>query len=113
MFTVEGYDVHHMVSESDVNAALKHIVSGVVGFDTEFDKRTPTAEEGAIHTAIRLVGGNARTAILAWNVVLEAKYKKKGKKFPVLWDNIALCVVQIAYGKTAWVINLAKMRGAK
>lgn len=97
-----------MDTETSVNRALRGIVDGVVGFDTEYEKRKPTVEEAAIATALQKVGGNLRTALIAWQVA-----KKTGGTFKIEWDHIALCYVQLAKGKDVWIINIKKMRGKR
>ncbi|KAJ7040022.1 hypothetical protein C8F04DRAFT_1254477 [Mycena alexandri] len=42
------YRVTRLSTELQVNAALRTILGGVIGFDTEFTDRTPTKEEQII-----------------------------------------------------------------
>jgi hypothetical protein len=103
----EDFDVHHLTTESSVNAALVSIVDGVVGFDTEFRTRQYTPEEVIINEAIDLVGGSRKHALLAWHVLEE----RLSAPFPFAWDTMGLCVVQLACGRDAWVIDLRKIHG--
>ncbi|KAJ7664480.1 ribonuclease H-like domain-containing protein [Mycena polygramma] len=108
-YPIELHTTTYLKSEAEVNSALKHIVDGVIGFDTEFTKRRPSQEEEVINQVIGEVGGSKKTGILAWQAV--EKFIHRDKKFPVDWDNIATCVVQLSKGDDVWLINLREIRG--
>ncbi|KAJ7178809.1 hypothetical protein C8R43DRAFT_942410 [Mycena crocata] len=56
----EDFTVHYLKTEDEANFVLAQIVDGVVGFDTQYMRRTPTLEEGIVNDMIdRIVG--ART----------------------------------------------------
>ncbi|KAJ6581761.1 ribonuclease H-like domain-containing protein [Mycena capillaripes] len=94
--------IHHLKTELDVDDALAPIKDGVVGFDTEFVKRIPTAEEAILDNLWKAVGGSRKTMLLAWQVL----EMEMNATFPVAWGNIALCTIQLARGQDVWIINL-------
>ncbi|KAJ7640379.1 hypothetical protein DFH06DRAFT_1334741 [Mycena polygramma] len=99
-------NVHYLTTESDVDDALAPIKDGVVSFDTEFTKRTPTKEEQILDRLYKASGGNKKSMMLAWQVI----ERDSNAVFPIAWDNIALCIIQIARAEDVWVINLNKIR---
>ncbi|KAJ7821164.1 ribonuclease H-like domain-containing protein [Mycena leptocephala] len=101
-----SFTVHYLTTEAAVDSALRHIVDGVIGFDTEFVKRLPTVEEAIIESTFDLVGGNRKAAILGWQMIELAMRKP----FPYAWDTMGLRVVQVAKGDVAWVINLGQVK---
>ncbi|KAJ7601440.1 ribonuclease H-like domain-containing protein [Mycena polygramma] len=102
------HNIYYLTTEDEVNNALQHIEGGVVGFDTEYDKRKPTDEEELISRVMTETSGQKKWGILAWQVIQQETYKET--KFPVAWDNIALCVIQLARGPDVWVMNVRSMR---
>ncbi|KAJ6579189.1 ribonuclease H-like domain-containing protein [Mycena vulgaris] len=92
-FFPQDHDTHYLTSECAVNDALRPIVDGVVGFDTEFMDRRPTADEIIINEVIDLV--------------LEAR---RSNPFPFAWDTMGLCIVQIARGRDVWIIDIRRMK---
>ncbi|KAJ7243245.1 ribonuclease H-like domain-containing protein [Mycena rebaudengoi] len=90
--------------QSEVDSALRTIVDGVVGFDTEFMPRKPTASEQLLTSAMTRVGGNRKSAILAWQLLTASSRC-------VSWENIGLCVVQLATESEVWVINMTLVKG--
>ncbi|KAJ6562864.1 hypothetical protein DFH09DRAFT_1082818 [Mycena vulgaris] len=102
----QDHDTHYLTSECAVNDSLRPIVDGVVGFDTEFVERRPTADETIINEVIDLVGGSRKSAVLAWQV-LEAR---RSNNFPFAWDTMGLCIVQIARGRDVWIIDVRRMK---
>lgn len=101
------HNIYYLTTEDEVNNALQHIEGGVVGFDTEYDKRKPTDEEELISRVMTETSGQKKWGILAWQVIQQETYKET--KFPVAWDNIALCVIQLARGPDVWVMNVRSM----
>ncbi|KAJ7626523.1 ribonuclease H-like domain-containing protein [Mycena polygramma] len=100
------HNVHYLTSEQAVNDVLKAVEDGVIGFDTEFMGRTQTDEESFIEELFTNVPGNKRSAIVAWHAA-----KLAGDEvFEVLWDNIGICIVQIARGEEVWLLNLNRIR---
>ncbi|KAJ6501463.1 hypothetical protein C8R47DRAFT_1067806 [Mycena vitilis] len=97
--------VHYLTTEVAVNCALKGIVNGVVGFDTEYVPRRLTQEETLLSDAADAVGGSKKSVVAAWQV-LEARTHRV---FPYAWDTMGLCTVQISRGDVVWVINLRVM----
>ncbi|KAJ7683358.1 hypothetical protein B0H17DRAFT_1227851 [Mycena rosella] len=93
-------------TESSVNTALRHIVDGVVGFDTESVERKLTPKEQIIHDTIELVGGSRKAAMLGLHML---ELKTPGP-FHYAWDTMGLCVVQISRGRDVWIIHLRLMR---
>ncbi len=89
-----------------MNRALHGITDGVVGFDTEFVARKLTPEDDFIDSVLAKVGGGRRSVV----AVLQAKELQRSR-FGVAWNNIGLCVVQLARGDDVWVINLTKIKG--
>ncbi|KAJ7462829.1 ribonuclease H-like domain-containing protein [Mycena galericulata] len=100
------YWVHYLTTEAAVNRALRHIVDGVVGFDTESIPRQATQQERIINDMIDLVGGSRKSAILGWHV-LESTLCDP---FPYAWPTMGLSVVQISRGRNVWVIHLRQIR---
>lgn len=103
------HSIFYLTTEGAVDNALKGVVDGVVGFDTEFDKRKPTDDEDFIIRIFGEIGGQKKWGILALQL-LEMKAKGKAE-FRVAWDNIALCVIQLAQGTNVWLINLRAIKG--
>ncbi|KAJ7617680.1 ribonuclease H-like domain-containing protein [Mycena polygramma] len=99
-------NVHYVTTEAEADDALAPIKDGVVGFDAEFSKRVPTKEEQILENLFKSTGGNRKSMILAWQVL----EKELNDKFPVAWDNIALCTIQIARANDVWIINLNKTK---
>lgn len=85
-----------------------NIVSGEVGLDAEYTKRSPTTEEKLIKDALSGAGGSKRAAILGWQIV-----ETKTGKFSIAWDNIGLRLVQLAHENTVWVLDMWKIRGER
>ncbi|KAJ7027301.1 ribonuclease H-like domain-containing protein [Mycena alexandri] len=102
------HSIFYLTTEGAVDNALKGVVDGVVGFDTEFDKRKPTDDEDFIIRIFGEIGGQKKWGILALQL-LEMKAKGKAE-FRVAWDNIALCVIQLAQGTNVWLINLRAIK---
>ncbi|KAJ6460681.1 ribonuclease H-like domain-containing protein [Mycena vitilis] len=98
--------IHYLTSCQAVNNALKHITDGAIGFDTEYMPRKPSAMEDVIDDIFMDVPGNKRSAIIAW----QATQTFKSPTFKILWDNIGLCVVQIARGNDVWILNMNRIR---
>jgi hypothetical protein len=102
-----NHTVHVLSDEDAVNQALKTIREGVVGFDTEFMTRIPTEEEAIILKAAAQTGQGKKAVLLGWQVIEILK----SINFPIAWSKIGLCVIQIARGSDAWVIDLTRMKG--
>ncbi|KAJ7750575.1 ribonuclease H-like domain-containing protein [Mycena metata] len=84
---------HYLTTEASVNDALRPIVDGVVGFDSEFVPRRYTLEEGIINETM--------------DMVVELK---TNRTFPIAWEKIGLCVIQIARGPDVWVIHMSRVK---
>ncbi|KAJ7187196.1 ribonuclease H-like domain-containing protein [Mycena filopes] len=96
-----------LVTEQQVNSALEGITAGVVGFDTEFTERKPTKEEQVVLDYFPHAPGNRKGAILGLQIAqLHAK-----TKFEVAWENVGIRLVQIAWEKDVWVIDLRAIKG--
>ncbi|KAJ7681328.1 hypothetical protein B0H17DRAFT_1138483 [Mycena rosella] len=78
--------IWYLTTEMTVDDALTPIVDGVIGFDTEFDKRLPTREEKIIDILFKKVEGSKKAMLLALQVIKQETLVP----FPVAWDNIAL-----------------------
>ncbi|KAJ6536051.1 ribonuclease H-like domain-containing protein [Mycena capillaripes] len=101
----QTHTVYYVTTESQVNAALRQITTGPVGFDTEFTARRPTAEEQYIIDAIP-AGAARKYAITGWQVI----ELKKNAPFAVAWGNIGLRLIQIARGDEVWVLDMWKIK---
>jgi 3'-5' exonuclease len=102
------FKTHYLVTEAEVNDALAHIKYGVIGFDTEFMPRTLGDDERFIENIFTTIPGSKRSAITAW----QALQIRAQSPLNILWDNVGLCIIQIAEGDDVWVINLTRIRGA-
>jgi len=56
--------VVYVTTDAQTNEALRDIVSGTVGFDTEFTTRRPTQEEHLIRDMFPAGGAARKAAIL-------------------------------------------------
>jgi hypothetical protein len=97
--------VLYITTESQANLALRFILDGEIGFDTEFTERRPTREEHAILHSIP-AGTNKRLALLGWQIVELTQHRT----FPVAWDNVGLRLIQIARDDIAWILDMRKVR---
>ncbi|KAJ7677844.1 ribonuclease H-like domain-containing protein [Mycena polygramma] len=98
--------IFYITTEHQANNALRKIVSGKVGFDTEYTHRRPTPEEQHIIDALPAGGAVRKNAILGWQIVeLQTRVP-----FPVAWNNIGLRLVQIATDDAAYVLDMWKIR---
>ncbi|KAJ6513675.1 ribonuclease H-like domain-containing protein [Mycena vitilis] len=86
------YTVHYLTTEKAVNDVLRAVRDGVIGFDTEYKPRKPTADETFIENIFANVPGNKRSGLMVW----QAFQLKDGGKFKICWDNIGLCVRHVA-----------------
>ncbi|KAJ7131527.1 ribonuclease H-like domain-containing protein [Mycena crocata] len=100
------FNVHYLTSKRDVNRAMKEVVDGAIGFDTEFVPRMASEIDKLFDEIFDIMAGNKKTALVAWQVV-----EIRRRRFKILWDIVGLCVVQIAKGNDVWVINMTKIRG--
>ncbi|KAJ7767243.1 ribonuclease H-like domain-containing protein [Mycena metata] len=95
-----------LTTENQVNAALRAIESGTVGFDTEFTSRTPTTEEQAIGSYFPHSPAQRKGAITGLQIMqLHAK-----PTFDIEWDNVGIRLIQIALDNDVWVIDVRTMR---
>ncbi|KAJ6470784.1 ribonuclease H-like domain-containing protein [Mycena vitilis] len=99
-------NMQYITSEKEADDAMAPIKDGVVGFDTEFTKRIPTKEEEILESLFKTVGGSKKSMTIAWQVL----ENETNAIFPVAWNNIALCTIQIARGQNVWIFNLNKMK---
>ncbi|KAJ7239908.1 ribonuclease H-like domain-containing protein [Mycena rebaudengoi] len=99
-------DVQYLTTETETNAALATIVDGVIGFDTEFMARTPGDDEDVLNTKFSSNSSARKAALLGWQLI----ELNRDVSFEIQWDLIGLCVVQIARGDTAWVVNILLMQ---
>ncbi|KAJ7135573.1 ribonuclease H-like domain-containing protein [Mycena epipterygia] len=104
--SLPDFVAHYLTCEESVNSALRFIVDGVVRFDTEFLERQPTSAEKIINDTMALVGGSRKSAIQAW----QALELRMSPNFPLAWNTMGLCVVQIARGRDVWIIHLSLMK---
>lgn len=51
--------------------------------------------------------GNKRSGTIVWQAI----QKKYGMGFQIEWDNIGLCIVQIARGNDVWLLNMNRIKG--
>ncbi|KAJ6462346.1 ribonuclease H-like domain-containing protein [Mycena vitilis] len=100
------HQVHYLTNEYAVNVCLQDITGGVVGLDTEFMPRVLSAEELFIEDIFANVPGNKRSALIAWQVT---QIKENGE-LSIKWENVGLCVVQIARGNDVWLLNMNRIR---
>ncbi|KAJ7815398.1 hypothetical protein B0H13DRAFT_1924201 [Mycena leptocephala] len=103
----DDHVVHYLTTEEEVNKALAHIREGAIGFDTEHVSRKPTEEESFIEEIFNNVPGNKRSGTIVWQAI----QKKYGMGFQIEWDNIGLCIVQIARGNDVWLLNMNRIKG--
>ncbi|KAJ7258999.1 ribonuclease H-like domain-containing protein [Mycena rebaudengoi] len=99
------YTVHYLTTEDAANEAMATILDGVVGFDTEFMARRPSPEEAILEDLFG-VSGNKKAALLGWQMI----ELSRNPNYVIQWDLTGLCVVQIARGDVAWVMDLTRMR---
>ncbi|KAJ7917065.1 ribonuclease H-like domain-containing protein [Mycena leptocephala] len=102
----DDHVVHYLTTEEEVNKALAHIREGAIGFDTEHVSRKPTEEESFIEEIFNNVPGNKRSGTIVWQAI----QKKYGMGFQIEWDNIGLCIVQIARGNDVWLLNMNRIK---
>ncbi|KAJ7108109.1 ribonuclease H-like domain-containing protein [Mycena epipterygia] len=100
------FKVLELTTHQEVDSELAHIIDGTVGFDIEFVNRKPTKEEAIIYTHFGKSSPYRKAALLGWQVV----EKDSHPDFPVAWDHISICTIQIATTNKAWIINLTKIR---
>jgi hypothetical protein len=100
------HTVHYLTTEQEVNDALANILDGTIGFNTEFVPRKLTPQEALIDEVFSTVPGNKRSGIIAWQA-LQIEY---GGGFEIVWDNIGLCIIQIAGGTDVWLLNMNRIR---
>ncbi|KAJ7099206.1 hypothetical protein C8R44DRAFT_747890 [Mycena epipterygia] len=96
----------YVVSEASANRELQHIIGGVVGFDTEFTKRTPSRKEQLIlnmKTPSSTAKKTAKAILQYLELVSEEGYH-------VVWENTGLCMIQISAGRTVWVLNMNRIK---
>ena len=101
------YNVKYLKSEVAVNQALAAIKDGCIGFDAEMAPRIPAAEETLLATRLANYPAHRKGALLGWQI-LQAE---AATVFPITWDNVGLCIIQIARKRTVWVINLTMIKG--
>ncbi|KAJ7511885.1 ribonuclease H-like domain-containing protein [Mycena galericulata] len=99
------FTMFYATTERQANECLEHITGGDVGFDAEFTKRRPTAEESLIDLALTTGPAHKKAAILGWQIV-----ELGSGSFTVAWDNIGLRLVQIAHEDNVWVFDMWKIR---
>ncbi|KAJ7932919.1 ribonuclease H-like domain-containing protein [Mycena leptocephala] len=100
------HEVHYITTETEANLALEHIRDGWVGFDTEFVPRTLCEEEAFIEDIFNNVAGNKRSGMIVW----QAMQMEFHGGFVIKWDNIGICIVQIARGNNVWLLNMTRIR---
>ncbi|KAJ6457534.1 ribonuclease H-like domain-containing protein [Mycena vitilis] len=100
------HNVKYLTSERAVNDALRAIKDGAIGFDTEYVGRKLTKDEQIIEDLFLNVPGNKRSGILAW----QACRAKAAGGFTIEWANMGLCIIQIAYGKDVWLLNMNRIK---
>ncbi|KAJ7020374.1 ribonuclease H-like domain-containing protein [Mycena alexandri] len=102
----KDYRVTVLTTEHQVNAALRTIFVGVVGFDTEFTDRTPTKEEQTIMDYYPHAPGVRKQAMTGMQIA----QLHCNATFDVAWDNVGIRLVQIAWEDEAWVIDLRAIK---
>lgn len=88
--------VAYIVTEETANRELQHIVAGVVGFDTEFVKRAPTATERLI-LDMKTPSATRRKAVKS---IIQYPESVSEGGYQIDWGNMGLCLVQICAGQT-------------
>lgn len=73
----------------------------------DYVSRKPTEEESFIEEIFNNVPGNKRSGIIVWQAI----QKKYGMGFQIEWENIGLCIVQIARGNDVWLLNMNRIKG--
>jgi hypothetical protein len=96
-----------LTTEGAVNDALKDIHDGTVGFDTEYMACKPTPDELFIDEIFSSVPGSKRSGIIVW----QALQFRLRSGFEIVWDNIGLCIIQLARGDDVWLLNTNRIRG--
>ncbi|KAJ7077786.1 ribonuclease H-like domain-containing protein [Mycena epipterygia] len=100
------FTVVYVTTETQTNDALRYIVDGAVGFDTEFTPRRPTNEERLIWDMFPSAGPARKATILGWQIVeLHAR-----SPFQPAWNNIGLRLIQLGRKDTVWVVDMWKVR---
>ncbi|KAJ7241287.1 ribonuclease H-like domain-containing protein [Mycena rebaudengoi] len=97
------YDVHsiftYTIDEKVANGWLEKISTGKIGLDTEFTKRIIDSEE------IQAIGEEpTRADKLRF---LRARFSSG---FKIEWDNIATCIIQVAYREHVLIMDIKRMR---
>ncbi|KAJ7482338.1 ribonuclease H-like domain-containing protein [Mycena galericulata] len=98
--------VVYIVSETVANNELQHIVNAVVGFDTEYGKRTPTATEQLIlgmQTPSATVKKTAKAVLQYLELISKEGYQ-------ISWEATGLCIIQLSLGNTAWLLNMKRIK---
>ncbi|KAJ7891067.1 ribonuclease H-like domain-containing protein [Mycena leptocephala] len=82
------------------------IRDGAIGFDTEYTHRKPTDVEAMIDEIFNTVPGSKRSGIIVWQA-LQSMY---GQGFNIEWDNIGLCIIQLARGNVVGLLNMNRIK---
>ncbi|KAJ7122503.1 ribonuclease H-like domain-containing protein [Mycena crocata] len=100
------HKVHYLRTEAAVNQALAFVQQGPIGFDTEFVPRKASALEAFLDELFMNIPGSKKSVITA----LHALQLEADEQFVIEWDEVGLCVVQIAKGDDVWVLNMNCIR---
>lgn len=109
--TPQPFPTKHSVilldTEQQANNALRKILMGAVGMDTEFSERKPTTTEQIILDYFPHSPGQRKGAMTGLQIAeLHAK-----PTFDVAWDNVGIRLIQIAWKDEVWVLDVRRIRG--
>ncbi|KAJ7705897.1 ribonuclease H-like domain-containing protein [Mycena metata] len=68
--------------------------------------RLPCYEERIIEDIFTTISGSKKAGIIAW----QALQARTAAGFQIQWDNVGICLVQIARGDKVWLINLNRIK---
>ncbi|KAJ7029815.1 ribonuclease H-like domain-containing protein [Mycena alexandri] len=105
MVVLQADTISYFIDKAMANEALRPIVQGTVGIDTEYVRRELTGEERIIDempTMAAPVKKAGRSAIQYLESIRPG--------FLPDWDHAGICLIQIAYERQVWVFNLTRMR---
>ncbi|KAJ7027585.1 hypothetical protein C8F04DRAFT_1189391 [Mycena alexandri] len=100
------HSIYYLTTETAVNGALRGVVDGVVGFDTEFAKRKPTSNEEYIGKIFSEIGGNEKWGILALQLL--ERQGNQNSDFPISTGEILTYTIDKEERLSDWTDDLSK-----
>ncbi|KAJ7710370.1 hypothetical protein B0H17DRAFT_1190122 [Mycena rosella] len=95
------------MAEAEVDARLRPVVSGFVGFDMEWTLRTKAA-----HEIEALADTHSSTKqLFAYRQKRAREYADTEGGMPIDWDNAATCLFQIATETDVFIVEIRKIKG--